>query len=165
MTRSKQAFSGGFLSTKKPPKAGEFGLPAKPSKGPLFHPHLTGFLKDYSSPENMAESLPVTMSAKWIFAEIRHLFFEKIQKIFPVFSFRFLTVFTGRRRRTFYAPIPSGKCMAAAPKAMLMMKCRTNLTHIAPIQTGNLDYQRDPFSEFPVGGLQIFPRKWTVLIF
>jgi hypothetical protein len=94
MTRSKQAFSGGLLTGKKPPKAGEFGLPAKPSKGPLFHPEIIRFLKGYPGPENLAESLPDTMSARWIFAEIRHLFFRKSQKNFPVFSFRILPVFT-----------------------------------------------------------------------
>jgi len=115
MTRSKQAFSGGFWTGKKSPKAGEFGLPFKRSKEPLFHPEIARFLKGYPGRKNLAESLPATMSAKRIFAEIRHLFSRKKQKNFPVFSFRFLTVFTSRRQRTFYAPIPSGKCMAVAP--------------------------------------------------
>jgi len=115
MTRSTQGFSGGFLTGKKPQKAVENGLLAEPSNRLLFHPESKHFLKGYPGPENLADSLPATMSATWPSAEVRYVFLRKSEKKFSAFPFRFLAVFTGGRKMDFYPPIRPEKCLAVAP--------------------------------------------------
>jgi len=67
------------LTGKKPPKSGRNWPPGQAFKWLLFHLETKHFLKGYRGPENLAESLPETMSAAWIAAEVGYLFFKKNQ--------------------------------------------------------------------------------------